>query len=84
MDRVHDEWAGVEPITGLCRFRDDFYSCLGARADAQFELRDGAGDRVHYRYAAWSIVPGVPNPGRAPKNVYLREAPPTRWPTATA
>jgi hypothetical protein len=24
----------------LCRFRDDFYSCLGARADAQFELTE--------------------------------------------
>ena len=40
MDSVHDEDAGVEPITGLCRFRDEFYSCLGARADAQFELTE--------------------------------------------
>src|SRR5689334_24843470 len=40
MDSVHDEDAGVEPIAGLCRFRDGFYSCLGARADAQFELTD--------------------------------------------
>jgi len=40
MDSVHDECAGVEPITGLCRFRDGFYSCLGARADAQFELTE--------------------------------------------
>ena len=40
MDSVHDEDVGVEPITGLCRFRDEFYSCLGARADAQFELTD--------------------------------------------
>ena len=40
MDSVHDDRAGVEPITGLCRFRDGFYSCLGARADAQFELTD--------------------------------------------
>jgi hypothetical protein len=40
MDSVHDDHAGVEPITGLCRFRDGFYSCLGARADAQFELTE--------------------------------------------
>ena len=40
MDSVHDDRAGVEPITGLCRFRDGFYSCLGARADALFELTD--------------------------------------------
>jgi hypothetical protein len=40
MDSVHDDRAGVEPITGLCRFRDGFYSCLGARADAQFELTE--------------------------------------------
>ena len=40
MDSVHDDRVGVEPITGLCRFRDDFYSCLGARADAQFELTE--------------------------------------------
>ena len=40
MDSVHDNHAGVEPITGLCRFRDEFYSCLGARADAQFELTE--------------------------------------------
>src|SRR4051794_14629177 len=40
MDSVHDYRAGVEPITGLCRFRDGFYSCLGARADAQFELTE--------------------------------------------
>ena len=42
MDSVHDDRAGVEPITGLCRFREEFYSCLGARADAQFELTEGA------------------------------------------
>ena len=40
MDSVHDDRVGVEPITGLCRFRDGFYSCLGARADAQFELTE--------------------------------------------
>ena len=40
MDSVHDDRAGVEPITGLCRFREEFYSCLGARADALFELTD--------------------------------------------
>jgi DDE superfamily endonuclease len=40
MDSVQHDGAGVEPITGLCRFRDEFYSCLGARADAQFELTD--------------------------------------------
>ena len=40
MDSVHDDRAGVEPITELCRFRDGFYSCLGARADAQFELTE--------------------------------------------
>ena len=40
MDSVHDDRVGVEPITGLCRFRDAFYSCLDARADAQFELTE--------------------------------------------
>ena len=40
MDSVHDDRAGVEPIAGSCRFREEFYSCLGARADAQFELTD--------------------------------------------
>jgi hypothetical protein len=40
MVSVQHGGAGVEPITGLCRFRDGFYSCLGARADAQFELTD--------------------------------------------
>ena len=40
MDSVHDKRVGVEPITPLCRFRDGFYSCLGARADAQFELTE--------------------------------------------
>ena len=40
MDSVHHDGVGVEPIIGLCRFRDEFYSCLGARADAQFELTD--------------------------------------------
>lgn len=40
MDSAHDDRAGVEPITELCRFRDGFYSCLGARADAQFELTE--------------------------------------------
>ncbi len=40
MDSVHGDRVGVEPITGLCRFRDGFYSCLGARADAQFELTE--------------------------------------------
>jgi hypothetical protein len=40
MDSLQHGSAGVEPITGLCRFRDKFYSCLGLRADAQFELTD--------------------------------------------
>jgi hypothetical protein len=40
VDSVHDKRVGVEPITQLCRFRDGFYSCLGARADAQFELTE--------------------------------------------
>jgi hypothetical protein len=40
MDSVHDDRAGAEPITGLCRFREEFYACLGARADAQFELTE--------------------------------------------
>ncbi len=40
MDSLHHDEAGVEPVTGLCRFRDEFYSCLTARADALFELTD--------------------------------------------
>jgi DDE superfamily endonuclease len=40
MDSLQYDDAGVEPVTGLCRFRNEFYSCLGARADAQFELTD--------------------------------------------
>jgi hypothetical protein len=40
MDSLQREDGGVEPITGLCRFRNEFYSCLGTRADAQFELTD--------------------------------------------
>ena len=42
MDSLQYNDAGVEPVTRLCRFRNEFYSCLGARADAQFELTDGA------------------------------------------
>ena len=40
MESVHHADAGVELTTRLCRFRDEFYSCLVARADAQFELTD--------------------------------------------
>ncbi|HVK34284.1 MAG TPA: transposase, partial [Microlunatus sp.] len=40
MDSLQYNDAGVEPVTRLCRFRNEFYSCLGARADAQFELTD--------------------------------------------
>ena len=40
MDSLHDEDAGVEPITVLSRFRGEFYACLAARADALFELTD--------------------------------------------
>jgi len=35
MDSLQYDDAGVEPVTGLRRFRNEFYSCLGARADAQ-------------------------------------------------
>jgi hypothetical protein len=35
MDSVHHDRAGVEPIIGLCRFRDEFYSCLGAYSQAR-------------------------------------------------
>ena len=34
--------AGVEALSGLSRFRDGFYECLTARADALFELADAA------------------------------------------
>ena len=40
MDSLQYDDAGVEPVTGLRRFRNEFYSCLGARADAQFELTE--------------------------------------------
>ena len=35
-----DTLLGVESLAAVCRFRDTFYRCLGARADAQFELAD--------------------------------------------
>ena len=38
---VHDV-AGVETLSGLSRFRDGFYACLTARADALFELAEAA------------------------------------------
>ena len=38
---VHDA-ADVEVLSGLSRFRDGFYECLTARADALFELADAA------------------------------------------
>ena len=38
---VHDA-AGVEVLSGLSGFRDGFYECLTARADALFELADAA------------------------------------------
>jgi hypothetical protein len=34
--------ARVESLTVLSRFRTDFYACMTARADALFELTDGA------------------------------------------
>jgi hypothetical protein len=34
--------ADVEALSGLSRFRAGFYECLTARADALFELADGA------------------------------------------
>jgi hypothetical protein len=36
---LHDV-ADVEALSGLSRFRDRFYDCLDARADALFELAD--------------------------------------------
>ena len=38
---MHDA-ADVETLSGLSRFRDGFYECLTARADALFELADAA------------------------------------------
>ena len=40
MESLPHDGVRVEPVTRLCRFREEFYSCLGARADAQFELTD--------------------------------------------
>jgi DDE superfamily endonuclease len=37
---VLDEAARVESLRVLSRFREEFYSCLGARADTLFELTD--------------------------------------------
>ena len=39
---VLHEHAAVEALSGLSRFRDGFYDCLNARADALFELADAA------------------------------------------
>jgi hypothetical protein len=39
---VLHERAAVEALSGLSRFRDGFYDCLDARADALFELADAA------------------------------------------
>jgi hypothetical protein len=36
------EYADVETLSALSRFRDRFYGCLDARADALFELADAA------------------------------------------
>jgi DDE superfamily endonuclease len=40
MDSLPQDVDGVEPVEVLCRFRRDFYGCLGARADELFELAD--------------------------------------------
>ena len=40
VDTLHEDGVGVESLAAVCRFRDTFYRCLGARADAQFELAD--------------------------------------------
>jgi hypothetical protein len=40
VDPLHEDGARVEPLAAVCRFRGEFYRCLGARADAQFELAD--------------------------------------------
>ena len=39
---VLHERAAVEALSGLSGFRDGFYDCLDARADALFELADAA------------------------------------------
>jgi len=39
---VLHEQAAVEALPGLSGFRDGFYDCLDARADALFELADAA------------------------------------------
>ena len=60
MHGVHDKCVGVEPITRLCRFRDSFYSCLGARADAQFEPTEAL---LCADGPVWSLVELVAGPG---------------------
>ena len=40
VDTLHEDGTGVESLAEVCRFRDTFYRCLGARADARFELAD--------------------------------------------
>ncbi|MEW1719736.1 NF041680 family putative transposase [Streptomyces sp. NPDC093109] len=40
MDSLQDDAARVESLTGLSRFRREFYECLTLRGDALFELTD--------------------------------------------
>ena len=40
MDSLQDDAARVEALTGLSRFRREFYECLTLRGDALFELPD--------------------------------------------
>jgi hypothetical protein len=40
MDSLQDDAARVEALTGLSRFRREFYECLTLRGDALFELTD--------------------------------------------
>ena len=42
MPSVLHEQAAVEALSGSSGFRDGFYDCLDARADALFELADTA------------------------------------------
>ncbi|MFB7577074.1 transposase, partial [Streptomyces sp. NPDC056165] len=41
MSLLHED-TDVEALSALSRFRDRFYGCLDARADALFELADAA------------------------------------------
>ena len=53
---VHDA-ADVEVLSGLSRFRDGFYECLTARADALFELAEATSVEVVYEKPPRDLFP---------------------------